>query len=288
MAVGCDVTEWDQQEAMVARALEHFGRIDVVFANAGLRRRAGISEGVARVLALDGADERLRGRADDPRHANGGEGGPRPLHPDRLGRRPPGAPGLAVLGHEVGGDGMGEALRQELNDTGVRVTLIEPGMVDTPFFEILFRRLAARGRGAGGDVRRVAAGSRRRQRDPRQADGAGQLKARAAGAAREPEQPSQIRGDDPCLLGDLRQGVANDREPRGAQLKIARMVALELRRRAMAAIAVELDHHPAVDPDRIDEPPLDHHVDRGDRDAMAFAKTEERVLELAASAAYAG
>lgn len=30
---------------------------------------------------------------------------------------------------------MGEAARQELNDTGVRVTVIEPGMVDTPFFE---------------------------------------------------------------------------------------------------------------------------------------------------------
>jgi NADP-dependent 3-hydroxy acid dehydrogenase YdfG len=30
---------------------------------------------------------------------------------------------------------MGEAARQELNGTGVRVTLIEPGQVDTPFFE---------------------------------------------------------------------------------------------------------------------------------------------------------
>jgi NADP-dependent 3-hydroxy acid dehydrogenase YdfG len=30
---------------------------------------------------------------------------------------------------------MGESLRQELNGTGVRVTLIEPGMVDTPFFD---------------------------------------------------------------------------------------------------------------------------------------------------------
>jgi NADP-dependent 3-hydroxy acid dehydrogenase YdfG len=30
---------------------------------------------------------------------------------------------------------MGEAVRQELNGTGVRVTVIEPGMVDTPFFD---------------------------------------------------------------------------------------------------------------------------------------------------------
>ncbi len=29
---------------------------------------------------------------------------------------------------------MGEAARQELNGSGVRVTLIEPGQVDTPFF----------------------------------------------------------------------------------------------------------------------------------------------------------
>ena len=30
---------------------------------------------------------------------------------------------------------MAEAARQDLNDTGVRVTSIEPGMVDTPFFD---------------------------------------------------------------------------------------------------------------------------------------------------------
>ena len=30
---------------------------------------------------------------------------------------------------------MGEWARQELNGRGVRVTLIEPGMVDTPFFD---------------------------------------------------------------------------------------------------------------------------------------------------------
>src|SRR2546423_1647213 len=31
--------------------------------------------------------------------------------------------------------GMGEALRQELFETDIKTTLIEPGMVDTPFFD---------------------------------------------------------------------------------------------------------------------------------------------------------
>jgi NADP-dependent 3-hydroxy acid dehydrogenase YdfG len=30
---------------------------------------------------------------------------------------------------------MGESLRQEVDGTGLRVTVIEPGMVDTPFFD---------------------------------------------------------------------------------------------------------------------------------------------------------
>jgi NADP-dependent 3-hydroxy acid dehydrogenase YdfG len=30
---------------------------------------------------------------------------------------------------------MGEALRQEIAETDIKMTLIEPGMVDTPFFD---------------------------------------------------------------------------------------------------------------------------------------------------------
>jgi NADP-dependent 3-hydroxy acid dehydrogenase YdfG len=30
---------------------------------------------------------------------------------------------------------MAEAVRQDLNDTGIRTTLISPGAVDTPFFD---------------------------------------------------------------------------------------------------------------------------------------------------------
>ena len=87
----CDVTEWEQQEAMVQTALERFGRLDVAFANAGFGAARGFLRRVARALALDGADQRLRRRADDPRDDAGAEGVARPSAADRLGRRPPGA-----------------------------------------------------------------------------------------------------------------------------------------------------------------------------------------------------
>src|SRR6476659_1311986 len=44
IAVRCDVTEWDQVEAMAATALERFGRIDAVFANAGFGATRGFLE----------------------------------------------------------------------------------------------------------------------------------------------------------------------------------------------------------------------------------------------------
>jgi NADP-dependent 3-hydroxy acid dehydrogenase YdfG len=31
--------------------------------------------------------------------------------------------------------GMGESIRQDVNDTGIRTTVIEPGGVETPFFD---------------------------------------------------------------------------------------------------------------------------------------------------------
>src|ERR671934_1560837 len=35
LALRCDVTEWEDQQAMVGAALDAYGRLDVVFANAG-------------------------------------------------------------------------------------------------------------------------------------------------------------------------------------------------------------------------------------------------------------
>ena len=44
MVKTCDVTEWDQNEALAAAAIERFGGIDVVFANAGFGASRGFLE----------------------------------------------------------------------------------------------------------------------------------------------------------------------------------------------------------------------------------------------------
>src|SRR4051794_29573360 len=44
LAVRCDVTEWDEVQALAATALERFGRIDAVFANAGFGASRGFLE----------------------------------------------------------------------------------------------------------------------------------------------------------------------------------------------------------------------------------------------------
>src|ERR1700736_4544432 len=45
IAVRCDVTDFEQQQAMVERAIDAFGRIDVAFANAGFGGPRGFLEG---------------------------------------------------------------------------------------------------------------------------------------------------------------------------------------------------------------------------------------------------
>src|SRR5215208_280352 len=45
LAVRCDVAEWEEQQALVQRALEAYGRIDVAFANAGFGGPRGFQKG---------------------------------------------------------------------------------------------------------------------------------------------------------------------------------------------------------------------------------------------------
>ena len=135
LAVTCDVTEWEQQESLVKSALDAYGRIDVAFANAGFGGPRGFGEGdpeqwKAMVLTnVYGAALTIRATRDALIETKGHL----LLTGSVAGRRA--LPGSLYSATKWAVTGMGESARQDFNDTGVRVTLIEPGMVDTPFFE---------------------------------------------------------------------------------------------------------------------------------------------------------
>lgn len=135
LAVACDVTEWSEQEALVKRTLEAFGRLDVAFANAGFGGARGFGKGdvdewKAMVLTnVYGAALTIRATRDALMESKGHL----LLTGSVAGRRA--LPGSLYSATKWAVTGMGEAARQDFNDTGVRVTLIEPGMVDTPFFD---------------------------------------------------------------------------------------------------------------------------------------------------------
>ncbi len=135
IAVTCDVTEFAQQEAMVQAALDAFGRIDVAFANAGF----GAARGFLKESPEQWRDMVLTNvlgcaytiRATLP--ALKDSVGHLLLTSSVAGRRA--LPGSLYSATKHAVTAMAESARQELDDTGVRVTSIEPGMVDTPFFE---------------------------------------------------------------------------------------------------------------------------------------------------------
>ena len=135
IAVPCDVTEWADQEALVGQALETFGRIDVAFANAGFGGPRGFTQGTpeewkAMVLTnVYGAALTIRATHDALVETKGHL----LLTSSLAGRRA--LPGSLYSATKFAVTAMGEAARLDFNDTGVRVTLIEPGMVDTPFFD---------------------------------------------------------------------------------------------------------------------------------------------------------
>jgi NADP-dependent 3-hydroxy acid dehydrogenase YdfG len=136
LAVACDVTEWDQQEAMVRTALDAFGQLDVVFANAGFGARRGFLEETpefwkSMVLTnVYGAALTIRATIEQLRAARG-----HLLLTGSVAGRVA-LPGSLYSCTKWAVTAMAQAARQELDDTsGVRVTLIEPGMVATPFFE---------------------------------------------------------------------------------------------------------------------------------------------------------
>jgi NADP-dependent 3-hydroxy acid dehydrogenase YdfG len=140
VAVRCDVTEWDEVQALAQTALDRFGRIDAVFANAGFGATRGFLEESPehwRSMVLTNVyGVALTIRATLPHLLERGDGHFL-ITSSVAGRRA--LPGSLYSATKWAATAIGESLRQELrqmhDNHGIRVTLIEPGMVDTPFFE---------------------------------------------------------------------------------------------------------------------------------------------------------
>ncbi len=138
LAQRCDVTEFGDQERLVAAALERFGQIDAVFANAGFGAKRGFTEESPefwREMVLTnvlGVAYTLRATLPHIRERGSGH---YVLTSSVAGRRA--LPGSLYSSTKWAVTGMAESLRQELRaaESRVRVTVVEPGMVDTPFFD---------------------------------------------------------------------------------------------------------------------------------------------------------
>jgi NADP-dependent 3-hydroxy acid dehydrogenase YdfG len=134
VAVECDVAVWADQQAAVTVALEHFGRLDAAWANAGFGGQRGFLADTVEVWRdmvltnVYGAALTIRATLPALKESRGHL----LLTGSVAGRRAISGSLYSATKHAV--HAMGEAVRLELDGTGVRVTVIAPGMVDTPFF----------------------------------------------------------------------------------------------------------------------------------------------------------
>jgi NADP-dependent 3-hydroxy acid dehydrogenase YdfG len=135
LAVQCDVTEWAQQQQMAQAALDAFGSIDAVFANAGFGGQRGLladtPEHWREMILTNVYGVALTLRATIP--ALEQSRGHVLITSSVAGRRVLPGSIYSCTKHAV--TALGEAARQDLHGSGIRVTLIEPGMTDTPFFD---------------------------------------------------------------------------------------------------------------------------------------------------------
>jgi NADP-dependent 3-hydroxy acid dehydrogenase YdfG len=136
MAIHCDVTDYQSQAHMVARVLDRFGQLDAVFVNAGTGGKPGgfsaapVESWKTMVdVNILGAAYTLRASLDAIKQQRGHV----LLTGSVAGRRT--LAGSMYSATKWAVSAMGYGLREEIKGSGVRVTLIEPGMVDTSFFD---------------------------------------------------------------------------------------------------------------------------------------------------------
>ena len=136
LTVRCDVQSDTDQREMVKKALVSFGRIDAVFANAGRGGEPGGFSGADAEVWKDMILTNIYGVGLTVQHclpALRESRGHLLLTGSAAGRAT--LPGSMYSATKWAVSAIGYGAREELRGSGIRVTLIEPGMVDTPFFD---------------------------------------------------------------------------------------------------------------------------------------------------------
>lgn len=137
LALACDVTEWDAISAAVERVVDHFGRLDVAFANAGMNMPTsflGADDGAPppewREMVLTNVYGcALTARAALPALCR--TQGHLLMTGSSAGRGiRPGA-GNLYSATKWAVTGLAQNIRGDCVGTGVRVTLLQPGLVET-------------------------------------------------------------------------------------------------------------------------------------------------------------
>lgn len=132
----CDVTDYKSLETAIASAVNHFGSVDAIFANAGTGGEAGgfseaPRESWEKIVQINilGLAYTLQAALPQIKAAKGHV----VITGSIAGRRSLAGSMYSASKHAA--NAIGYNLRGELKGTGCRVTIIEPGMVDTPFFD---------------------------------------------------------------------------------------------------------------------------------------------------------
>lgn len=136
LALPCDVADWDAQRQAVDLARQRFGRIDAVFANAGFSKGSPF---------YGGPDKPIEWKEMVLTNVYGAAATARITLPELVKTRGHFLITGSVVGHITSTKNLysatkwavtaiAQSIRNEMVGSGVRVTLIEPGVVDTPFW----------------------------------------------------------------------------------------------------------------------------------------------------------